>query len=210
MRAVKIVVPAFCALLACTASARIKVHGDTLTFTPSPGASLPAGEAIRKVLAFEQEMRVPEIDMDVDQPQAAALREVLRRRVLQGLRFVVSPSERFAVIMSYHCTMPELGAEFPFGCNSSLVVVDADGRVIGTSKGNYFHLQVHDTRPYFLVAESTCCDAPVPATVFGLDGRAICTIDDHRDSDWVERDTIRCRPDPDEPEQTIRLDDEGD
>lgn len=152
-------------LMFSSVRAEIVVVGDTLTFVPPKGKPSEelTGEALSdfylskeydrnalwKIVRFQNELRLGDDGLDVGQSSALSLVSILKRRVIQGIQFAVPKNKKFAVVMAYHCTMEQYGAEFPFVCQASVITADAKGEPQGGAHGNYLHLQVHDELPYF-------------------------------------------------------------
>ena len=179
--------------------AAIAVRDKTLVFTPAKGKVDPPrsqddDNRLEKVVAFENELEIETGDWidGSDASSIAGLISNLKRSVVQGVRFAVSKNKALAVVMSYYCTMEEYGAEFPFVCNAFFVIVDDQGRMLGSAKGNFYYVEIHDDLPYIILKEHTCCDGLVRSVLMRSDGKRLCSIADHRDQTWTSEKRIKC------------------
>jgi hypothetical protein len=190
--------------------AEIVVEGDTCTFVRERPGGDEDRRVLKKVSRFRQEMVLSDVVSDARKPDGEisvvhSLFSVLKRRVVQGLELAVGKERRYAAVLTYHCAMEEVGAEFPFVCRSVTALLDSEGLEIGQAGGNYYEVQIHDRLPYFVLAEHTCCDAPKHAALFGPRGEKLCDIADHRDEGWTSRPEFRCRLSPNGVEKVIPL-----
>jgi hypothetical protein len=184
-------------LPASSALAEILVQGDVLEFSVPKGARSGV-DRVRRLVRFQDELRLKLPAPDLDSPLGNLLISNLRRGIVQGLRFSVPASRAFAVVASYRCDMQEWGAEFPFVCHTVLAVLDPSGALLGSTEGDFFEIEAHARGPYFMAWVDTCCDGPVRATLFSLDGRRVCELPDHRDEGWKTKQRLRCQANPDQ------------
>jgi hypothetical protein len=174
-------------------SGAIRVDGDRLFFTPSDEARRRSdAPLVSEVIAFHEEIQFGRHYPTADPYFTNVLLGVVNRRVIQGVKFTVSKSEEFAVVLSYFCTMEEVGAMFPFACEAVAWGVDANGTPLGHISGDFLHVETHDYLDYFLVMIDTCCDGPVRSKLVTIAGEEVCSITDHRDHQWAKKTEFIC------------------
>jgi hypothetical protein len=164
-----------CLCLFCSfeASAEMTVRGNTLVFTQT-SSKKSEFEACKEVVSFENTLIFTGTYPVADLASTHTLMENLKRKITQGVKFAVSGQQTFAILLSYYCTQPLIGAEFPYTCDSTVFVVDAEGSVQETLRGNFLWIIPHDTLPYFALVEDFCCSDTGKTSLYTLEGQKVC------------------------------------
>lgn len=110
----------------------------------------------------------------------------------QGAQFLVSNNKKFALLYSYSCQKPTAAAEIPWNCNTHAVLVDENGYYLTEATGDFIKAEIHQTKPYFIMIRSSCGDSAVYAELFNKHGAKLCTISDHKNSNWTKKNSISC------------------
>jgi hypothetical protein len=149
-------------------------------------------QRIEKVVQFEEEFKY---DKTKDPAKKNKLGiNPLAVDKLKGKKFAISTDKRFAVILDYSCTKLRYAAEIPWKCDATAMVLDSQGYVLNKStiKENFLFIQVHHSLPYFILWDSTCCDGPIHAVLFNLNGEKVCEAFGFRDESWVNHTEFTC------------------
>jgi hypothetical protein len=159
----------FVILLPLSVAAEITLDDDTVLFS-TENDRRSCTDVVSKIAPFEQRLESDSLLSSIP----PTLRLNLKRSIIQGVKAAVPPSKKFAVILSYACSKPLLAAETQYECDSSVVVIDAEGCVISRLRGDYLWVMPHEHLPYFALVQDYCCDVQGKATLFDSWGNKVC------------------------------------